>query len=272
MFSHKLCDSREINQWTPSGERIVCKWLFLCAHSSSLTLYLLPEAVFQSGSNLMGSAGVCLLSGDVITYNGTRRELSPLRNRTGDIVDVWFQTGVPSADFEIITTSGSMLGVGCVNRKTVGDTSPTCSLCVTASASGGGRRTLACAAADAVLSPDTVYRLTIQLSQTVVGTILDAGGVTLSNVSAVVSDHARGELQVLRPVGPGYVCVRQIQVANPTACSSNPFASFNGDPACCTTCDDTTAGCSSPGQPCACPVSAIATSNISCGEARAQFV
>jgi hypothetical protein len=215
----------------------------------------------------LGTAGTCLRSGDAIAYNGTRREHLPLRNRTGDVVDVWFQTGIPSADFEIVTTGGSMLGVGCVNHKTTGDTSSTCLLCVTAAASGGGRRTLGCAAASAVLSPLVVYRLTIQLSNTFVGTIFDASGATVSNVSVVVSDQARGDLQVFRPVGPGYVCVRQIQVANPTACSSSSFASFNGSAACCGSCADTTAGCSGSGQPCACPASAIATSNSSCGEA-----
>jgi hypothetical protein len=199
-------------------------------------------------------------------YNGTRREQRPLRNRTGDVVDVWFQTGSPSADFEIVTTGGSMLGVGCVNRKTMGDVSTTCSLCVTAAASGGGRRTLGCAtAADAVLLPRTVYQLTIQLSATVVGTILDVSGATLSNVSVSVSDQARGDLQVLHPVGPGYVCVRQIQVANPTACSRSGFASFDGSAACCSNCTDTTTGCSSAGQPCACPLSTIASGNSSCG-------
>jgi hypothetical protein len=222
--------------------------------------------VSQSGGSPLGAPGTCLWSGDTITYNGTRREQLPLRNRTGDIVDVWFQTGIPSADFEIITTGGSMLGVGCVNRKSMGDASLTCSLCVTAAASGGGRRTLGCAATDALLSSLTVYRLSVQLSTAITGTIFTTGGATVSNVSLAAGDQARGNLQVVRPVGPGYVCVQQIQVANPTACSNRAFASFTGGAACCSNCTDMTAGCPAAGQPCACPASTIAMGNSSCGE------
>jgi hypothetical protein len=241
----------------------------VCSLYSSVLILSLrsPSLGSQPGDSPLGTAGTCLRSGDVIRYNGTRREQPPLRNRTGDVVDVWFQTGAPSADFEIVTTGGSMLGVGCVNRKTMGDTSSTCLLCVTAAASGGGRRALGCAAGNAVLSSLVVYRLTVQLSATVVGTIFDASSATVSNVSVVVSDQARGDLQVFRPVGPGYVCVRQIQLANPAACSVNPFASFTGSAACCSTCDDMTTGCSGPEQSCVCPVSAIATSNSTCGKA-----
>jgi hypothetical protein len=210
--------------------------------------------------------GFCLHSGDVITYNGTRQEQMPFRNRTGDVVDVWFQTGVPSADFEVITTGGSMFGAGCVNRKTLGDSSLTCLLCVTAAASGGSRSSLRCAAANAILQPLTVYRLTIQLSATIVGALFDAGGAAISNVSVATIDRPRGNIQVVRPFGPGYICLQQVQVANPTACSRNTFSSFNGSTACCSNCTDMTTGCSGAGQPCACPAGMILTGN-SCGEA-----
>jgi hypothetical protein len=160
--------------------------------------------------------------------------------------------------------------VGCVNRKSMGNTNLTCSLCVTAAASGGSgggsRRTLGCASADAVLMPLTIYQLTIQLSATVIGTLRNISNATIANVLVAVGDQARGDIQVMRPVGPGYVCVQQIQVANPTACSSSAFASFNGSTACCSSCSDMTAGCPAAGQPCACPANTIPAGSSSCGE------
>jgi hypothetical protein len=48
------------------------------------------------------------------------------------------------------------------------------------------------------------------------------------------SDSAAGDLEIVHPQGPGYVCVKQIQTARPDACPSQAYF-VNNDPSggCC---------------------------------------
>jgi hypothetical protein len=200
-----------------------------------------------------------------MTYRGARKELLPHRSRHGDIVEFWFQTGIPSSAFELVTAAGAEYGVGCVGQKTINDASSTCRLCVTAK-NGTSRMPLACASGVAELLPATVYKVSILIAENITATVTRDTNNNAEPVARVsmplASASVQGDLRLVLPPGPGFVCVRQIRVSNPQLCPSLPSLAFAASNASCcsSSCSDLSTACS-----CACPATMLPT-NHTCGQ------
>ena len=183
---------------------------------------------------------------------------------------MYFETGVPSSDFELRTTGDNKYGVGCVNGKLpVGDKRPTCTLCVTAQ-NGTDRQTLACAR-DVTLLAQTLYRVTMRIpslpAPSVDGLLYNQYGTLLANISFPLTAglSVKGNVQISHPYGPGYLCVRRIMAYNQVTCPNQTSALVSSATVRCTQCSELSNTITDNAQNCACSGNNMTPSNGSCG-------